>query len=241
LMWYMLRDRRLLDLKFRRQHPVEPYVLDFYCDDLKLAVELDGGQHNEPENKKKDEKRTKFLEKQGIHLMRFWDYEVLKDTEAVLEAICYFVQEEREEKKGKDPHPQPLSRKERGVRGEGVSGVDLITIDLGWTKQQHAIPAALNWLKRDSSETGRIISLIKPHYETNKQEKADWLVDGTLPPERAEQVLNRVLSEFPSYGAEVLGCTTSPIKGGKSSRKKKGLGNVEYLVLAGPIAQNHSH
>lgn len=120
---------------------------------------------------------------------------------------------------------------------DDVKGVDIITIDLSWTRQQHAIPAALNWLKSDASKTGRIISLIKPHYETNKQEKADWLVDGALQGERAEQVLNRVLSEFPSYGAEVLGCTTSPIKGGKSSRKKKGQGNVEYLVLAKPIAQ----
>lgn len=120
-----------------------------------------------------------------------------------------------------------------------VSRVDIITIDLGWTKQQHAIPAALKWLKQNSSGPGRIISLIKPHYETNEQEKADWLVDGTLPPERAEQVLNRVLSQFPVYGAEVLGCTTSPIKGSKSSRKKKGQGNTEYLVLARPNPQKH--
>ncbi|MCH8822838.1 MAG: hypothetical protein IH984_04945 [Planctomycetes bacterium] len=137
-----------------------------------------------------------------------------------------------------DPHPNPLPRGE-GIKGEEIRGVDLVTIDLGWTRQQHAIPAALEWLKSDASKPGRIISLIKPHYETNKQEKADWLVDGALPSERAEQVLNRVLSEFPSYGAEVLGCTISPIKGGKSSRKKKGHGNVEYLVLARPITQNH--
>ena len=238
-MWYLLRDRRLLDLRFRRQHPVEHYVLDFYCEEIKLAIELDGGQHNEPKNKKKDKKRTEYLKKQGIQILRFWDNEVLKDTEAVLESICYFVQEDK-----KDPHlaqasrlrrPQPLSQGERGAREDVLGGVDLVTIDLGWTKQLHAIPAAIKWLKQNASSSGQIICLIKPHYETNNQEKADWLVDGALSPDRAEQVLNRVLSEFPDYGAEVLGCTISPIKGGKSSRKKKGHGNVEYLVLARPI------
>ena len=104
-MWLMLRNRRLLDLKFRRQHPVEPYILDFYCHDLKLAIELDGGQHNEPKTREKDKKRAHFLEEQGIRVLRFWDHEVLQETEAVLEAICFAV-----EKKRKDPHPRPLSQ-----------------------------------------------------------------------------------------------------------------------------------
>jgi len=80
LLWSLLRDRRLLDLKFRRQHPVPPYVLDFYCHDLNLAVELDGGQHT-PEA---DAKRTAYLEQKGIHFLRYWNHDLLQNTEDVL-------------------------------------------------------------------------------------------------------------------------------------------------------------
>ena len=233
LMWLMLRDRRLLDLKFRRQHPVEPYVVDFYCHELRLAIELDGGQHNEPKTRRKDKLRTQFLENQGIRVLRFWDHEVLKETEAVLEAVCFVVEKKRE-----DPHPQPLSQRERGERkaalpgGEEVRGVDLVTIDVGWTRQQHAIPAARKWLPSG----GRIITLVKPHYELEADEKKAWLVDGALSVDRAQQIFERVLEELPNLGVEVLASTTSPIRGAKSSRKKKNDGNVEYLVLARKVA-----
>ena len=224
LMWLMLRDRRLLDLKFRRQHPVEPYVLDFYCNDMKLAIELDGGQHNEPETRKKDKKRAQFLENQGIRVLRFWDHEVLKETEAVLEAICFVVEKKRE-----DHQRQPLSHPRTGERGLG--GVDLVTIDVGWTRQQHAIPAAGKWL----ASGGRIITLVKPHYELETDEKKAWLVDGALGDDRAQQIFERVLQELPSLGVEVLASTTSPIRGAKSGRKTRGHGNVEYLVWARKI------
>ncbi|MCI0630358.1 MAG: glycogen debranching enzyme N-terminal domain-containing protein [Phycisphaerales bacterium] len=87
LMWGLLRDRRLLGMKFRRQHPIASYVLDFYCHEARLAVELDGGQHREEANRRKDEARTRFLEGRGIRVLRYWDHEVLQETEAVLEAI----------------------------------------------------------------------------------------------------------------------------------------------------------
>jgi len=87
LLWSLLRDRRLAGFKFRRQHPVEPYVVDFYCHEARLAVELDGGQHNEPDERAKDAKRTAFLEGQGIRVLRFWNNEVFRNTEGVLEAI----------------------------------------------------------------------------------------------------------------------------------------------------------
>ena len=105
---------------------------------------------------------------------------------------------------------------------------DLVVIDLGWTRQHHAMPAALKWLKGG----GRIITLIKPHYELEADEKKSWLVDGTLAEERAEEVLKRVLAQLPQLGVEVLASTTSPIRGAKSGRKKRGQGNVEYLVWA---------
>jgi len=221
-MWLMLCDRRLLDLKFRRQHPVEPYVLDFYCQELRLAIELDGGQHNEPKARKRDEIRTQFLEDQGIRVLRFWDHEVSKETEAVLEVIRLAVEKIRQ-----DPHPQPLSQGERGA-----GGVDLVTIDVGWTRQKHSIVTAGKWL----NSGGRIITLVKPHYELEPEEKKAWLVDGALPDDRAQQIFERVLGELPNFGVEVLASTTSPIRGAKSGRRKRNQGNVEYLILARKVA-----
>ncbi len=85
LMWMLLRDRRLGNTKFRRQHPLEHYVLDFYCHEAKLAIELDGGQHAEAQVC--DEKRTAFLKSQGIDVLHFWNNDVLAQTESVLEKI----------------------------------------------------------------------------------------------------------------------------------------------------------
>ncbi len=86
-LWYYLRARRLGGFKFRRQHPIPPYVADFYCDELKLVIELDGSQHGE----EIDSTRTHALERQGLLLLRFWDNQVLEEIEAVLEAILDFA------------------------------------------------------------------------------------------------------------------------------------------------------
>ena len=69
-------------MKFRRQYPMAPYVLDFYCREERLGIELDGGQHNES-----DKKRTAFLESKGIRIIRFWNNDVLQETEVVLEQL----------------------------------------------------------------------------------------------------------------------------------------------------------
>ena len=82
-LWYHLRNRQLGGFKFRRQHPVPPYVTDFFCEELGLVVELDGGQHT-PE---KDAKRTEFLKEKGFEVTRFWNNDVLKNTENVLETL----------------------------------------------------------------------------------------------------------------------------------------------------------
>ncbi len=105
---------------------------------------------------------------------------------------------------------------------------DLVVIDLGWTRQRHAIPAALRWL----GPGGRIISLIKPHYELASDEKASLLVDGVLAPQHAEAVVQRVLDEFGGLGAAVTAMTLSPIRGAKSGRRAGSEGNREYLVGA---------
>ncbi|RAN77311.1 DNA methylase [Bacillus sp. SRB_336] len=82
-LWYQLRAGRLNGMKFRRQHPVPPYIVDFYCETMQLVVELDGSQHNV----EFDRERTRFLEMRGLKILRYWDNEVLEQMGAVLEAI----------------------------------------------------------------------------------------------------------------------------------------------------------
>jgi very-short-patch-repair endonuclease len=86
-LWRLLRGRRLAGFKFRRQVPVAGYSLDYYCMKEGLVVELDGGQHNDAEQKAYDERRTRRLSELGIRVVRFPDNEVLKYSEAVCEII----------------------------------------------------------------------------------------------------------------------------------------------------------
>lgn len=107
--------------------------------------------------------------------------------------------------------------------------VELVVIDLGWTPQRHAIPAARKWLRPE----GRIISLIKPHYEVPRSEAALALHGGVLDAEAAQRMVDRVVADFPSLGAQVIGLTKSPIAGGASKGNKQG--NVEWLALLQPL------
>lgn len=84
-LWYHLRARRLSGYKFRRQHVVGPYVVDFVCIEARLVVEADGGQH--AADGARDARRTRYLENRGYRVLRFWNDEVLRDTRAVLEGI----------------------------------------------------------------------------------------------------------------------------------------------------------
>ena len=83
--WYRIRNRQLGGYKFRRQQYIGPYIVDFACMDRHLVVEIDGGQHND--RVKEDEERTAFLEHEGYRVLRFWNDQVLKETEAVLGEI----------------------------------------------------------------------------------------------------------------------------------------------------------
>jgi very-short-patch-repair endonuclease len=85
LLWQQLRNRQLLGHKFRRQFPIEPYIVDFVCLELKLIIELDGGQHADQQNY--DQQRTLFLGKRGFKVIRFWNNEMCENNEGVLEAI----------------------------------------------------------------------------------------------------------------------------------------------------------
>ena len=92
-MWSRLRARQLTGIKFRRQHPIGPYVLDFYCAEAHLAVEVDGSQHLESIAINQDQARMKFLENKSIKVIRFWNHEVLENLDAVLESIIFTLDE----------------------------------------------------------------------------------------------------------------------------------------------------
>jgi very-short-patch-repair endonuclease len=111
-MWSILRNGRLGGHKFRRQVPVLGYIVDFYCVESRVVVELDGGQHSEPEQKRYDDERTKVLKSAGIAVLRFWDHVVLKETDAVSCTIYNHLETLKE------PSPQPSP----GVPGEGAGG-----------------------------------------------------------------------------------------------------------------------
>jgi len=85
LLWHHLRNRRMAGYKFRRQHSIPPYIVDFVCIDKKLILEIDGGQHSL--NKEEDNKRTAYLESKGFKVFRFWNNQVSNETESVLEVI----------------------------------------------------------------------------------------------------------------------------------------------------------
>ena len=85
LLWFRLRNRQLLDLKFRRQRPIGRYIADFACLEIGLVIELDGGQH--AEQLAHDARREEDMRALGFRTLRFWDHEVLKETDAVMEKI----------------------------------------------------------------------------------------------------------------------------------------------------------
>lgn len=93
LLWEELRNKKLGGYKFRRQHPILKYILDFYCHKYKLVIELDGSIHDTPEQIVKDKKRTIDLEKNGLIVMRFRNKEVKTNIEKVKSAILSKIEE----------------------------------------------------------------------------------------------------------------------------------------------------
>jgi very-short-patch-repair endonuclease len=86
-LWSHLRAKRLAGFKFRRQHPCGPYILDFYCASRQVAVELDGGQHFTPTARDYDRRRTAFVRRHGISVLRFQTDLVFRELVGVLETI----------------------------------------------------------------------------------------------------------------------------------------------------------
>lgn len=88
ILWKRLRNRNLKGYKFHRQYPIGRYIADFYCDEIKLAIEVDGEIHIESERKEYDLIRQSEIESRRIRVIRFNNDEVLNNTENVIQSIC---------------------------------------------------------------------------------------------------------------------------------------------------------
>ena len=136
VLWLALRDSRMHGIKFRRQHPFGPYVLDFFCVQAQLAVELDGGIHDRSEQKNYDRERTAYLESRGLHVLRFRNEEIVEKLENVITRILEAASStpsplplptaRRETCPHLPPNPLPLlTFVRRGEDGEGEEKLEL--------------------------------------------------------------------------------------------------------------------
>jgi adenine-specific DNA-methyltransferase len=112
-MWRLLRDRRLERLKFRRPVPIGPYIVDFYCSLKNLIIELDGGQHGM--HAAEDELRRAWLAARGYRMLRYWNNDLLQNSEGVLSDILRLV-------KPNDSNSVPSPLEGEG-QGEGALGL----------------------------------------------------------------------------------------------------------------------
>ena len=91
IVWQWLRNRQVLGQKFRREHPVPPYTVDFFCVELGLVIEIDGQPHLSPEGIAHDRVRDRFLKSLGYEVLRIPGYEILRDSQTVRNRIAGFV------------------------------------------------------------------------------------------------------------------------------------------------------
>ena len=121
-LWSKLRNRQMDGWKFKRQVPFGYYILDFFCFDARLAVEIDGATHSEEKEIANDQERTAFLEANGVRVMRFANSDVVRNIDGVLEMIYLAL--------GQQPAPSPGAREVRAdapgrrplPKGRGVPG-----------------------------------------------------------------------------------------------------------------------
>jgi 23S rRNA (cytidine1920-2'-O)/16S rRNA (cytidine1409-2'-O)-methyltransferase len=131
-----------------------------------------------------------------------------------------------------DPRVTTIERTNALHAEPPAEGVDLVVIDLGWTPQRLAIPAAKRWLNTN----GRIISLIKPHYELSDQIGKAAYEEIVLDDDKAKEITERAAAEIAKLGFTVDGLTPSPILGGGKRSKSKAKGNVEWLALLSQLS-----
>jgi agmatine deiminase len=185
-LWRKLRDRQLGEVKFRRQHPIGPFVVDFCCPEKKIVIEVDGGQH--VENQEADERRTKELEKLGYHVLRFWTHEVLKLTEAVLEKILQEIE---------IPHPSPLPSRERGKNRSRKSRLEnssslRFRLPAEWERHE---ATWLGWPHNASDWPGKLAAIHWVYAEIVRKladgEQVRILVNSQVHEDRAKRFLRR--------------------------------------------------
>ncbi len=109
-MWRLLRDRRFAGYKFRREHPLGRYTLDFYCAEAKLSLELDGGQHGFLGQQQRDEAKENYLLSRGIMTKRFWNSQVRQQPEMVKENLWLLLQERAAHPENVPVTPEARSR-----------------------------------------------------------------------------------------------------------------------------------
>lgn len=122
ILWFRLRNRRLDNIKFRRQFSLGPYITDFFCVDCLLAIEIDGSGHLNYSQYKYDKERTKYLESLGITVIRYWNSEISTRLEEVLDDIVNKVHQLRCPSPGSSSRPLPTGEEETQIpspRGEG--------------------------------------------------------------------------------------------------------------------------
>jgi very-short-patch-repair endonuclease len=113
VLWREVRAHRFAGYKFKRQEPLDSYVVDFICYEAKLIIEIDGGQH--ADKRGADEVRTRWLESQGYCVLRFWNNDVLNNIEGVMQEIEKYLNSEP------TPSPYPLPQGEREKKTKGIS------------------------------------------------------------------------------------------------------------------------
>jgi very-short-patch-repair endonuclease len=96
VLWRALKEIPLEGTHFRRQAPIGPYVVDFFCPAKRLVIELDGGHHNEDETAERDRERESWLEREGYRVVRFWNSDISGDLTAVLERVYIELHGSRE-------------------------------------------------------------------------------------------------------------------------------------------------
>jgi very-short-patch-repair endonuclease len=104
--WLLLRHRQILGYKFRRQHKIGKYIVDFCCPEKQLIIEIDGGQHNTEKGREKDFIRQKYLENRGFKIVRFWNIDIDNNIQGVGQKIFEILF-------SNTPHPSPLPKAER--------------------------------------------------------------------------------------------------------------------------------
>ncbi len=87
ILWSILRKNQFYGFKFLRQYPIEPYIVDFICREKKIIIEIDGGQHNQPDDIEYDLERTNFLNSRGYKVIRFWNNDIDNNIDGVYKIL----------------------------------------------------------------------------------------------------------------------------------------------------------